>query len=216
MLRSLVLQSDFCLSDGAVSAMYGVATSVNPNLCIFDLTHDIPPFHIWEASYRLLQTVSYWPRETVFVSVVDPGVGSDRKSIVAKTVDNHYIITPDNGTISHMKDVLQEVRLIDEAKNRLPNSGESYTFYGRDRELVNKSEILYGNMVEVSIFFKKEQVFKKQIIFGRSFADAQIGESIAYINSLDNVGLAINQQSMANTYSLGAGADWTVQILPTR
>lgn len=60
MAEALVLQSDFGVSDGAVSAMYGVAHSINPEIRIFDLTHDIPPFHIWEASYRLLQTVPYW------------------------------------------------------------------------------------------------------------------------------------------------------------
>src|SRR5690625_4958483 len=134
MSNNLVLQTDFGISDGAVSAMYGVAISVNPNLRIFDLTHDIPQYNIWEASYRLYQTMIYWPRETVFVSVVDPGVGSERLSIVAKTVDDHYIVTPDNGTLTHIKQNIgiTEVREIDETINRLPRSGESYTFHGRD------------------------------------------------------------------------------------
>ena len=76
----LVFQSDFGLSDGAVAAMYGVALSVDPSLRIYDLTHEIPPFDIFEASYRLLQAVPYWPEGTVFVTVVDPGVGSRRRS----------------------------------------------------------------------------------------------------------------------------------------
>ena len=71
--HALVLQSDFGLDDGAVNAMYGVAYSVDSSIRIFDLTHNIPVFHICEASYRLLQSVSYWPEGTVFVSVVDPG-----------------------------------------------------------------------------------------------------------------------------------------------
>jgi len=61
--KNLVLQTDFGISDGAVSAMYGVAISVNPALRIFDLTHDIPQYNIWEASYRLYQTINYWPRK---------------------------------------------------------------------------------------------------------------------------------------------------------
>ena len=65
--HALVLQSDFGLDDGAVNAMYGVAYSVDSSIRIFDLTHNIPVFHIWEASYRLLQSVSYWPEGTVFV-----------------------------------------------------------------------------------------------------------------------------------------------------
>ena len=98
----LVFQSDFGLVDGAVSAMYGVAYSVMPDLKIHDLTHDITPFDIWEASYRLIQTINYWPEGTVFVSVVDPGVGSDRKSVVVKTNSGRYIVTPDNGTMTHV------------------------------------------------------------------------------------------------------------------
>ena len=133
-MHPLVFQSDFGLVDGAVSTMYGVAYCVEPGLKIHDLTHDITPFDIWEASYRLIQTIRYWPEGTVFVSVVDPGVGSDRKSIVVKTNSGRYIVTPDNGTLTHVIrfDGIASVREIDEKINRLPHSGESYTFHGRD------------------------------------------------------------------------------------
>ena len=133
-MKPLVFQSDFGLVDGAVSAMYGVAYCVSPELKIHDLTHDITPYSIWEASYRLIQTISYWPEDTVFVSVVDPGVGTDRRSVVAKTRSGKYVVTPDNGTLTHILrlDGVTEVRQIDEKVNRLPNSGESYTFHGRD------------------------------------------------------------------------------------
>ena len=130
----LVYQTDFGLVDGAVSAMYGVAYSVDPALRIHDLTHDITPFNIWEGSYRLIQTINYWPENTVFVSVVDPGVGSNRKSVVVKTNSGRYIVTPDNGTLTHVIrfEGIAEAREIDENVNRLPRSGESYTFHGRD------------------------------------------------------------------------------------
>lgn len=133
-MNPLVFQTDFGLVDGAVSAMYGVAYTVDPNLRIHDLTHDITPYNVWEASYRLIQTINYWPQGTVFVSVVDPGVGSDRKSVVAKTSSGHYIVTPDNGTLTHVARVegIEALREIDENVNRLPRSGESYTFHGRD------------------------------------------------------------------------------------
>lgn len=134
MKKPLVLQSDFGNADGAVSAMYGVAYGVDSDIRISDLTHDIPQYDIWEASYRLIQTVNYWPEGTVFVSVVDPGVGSARKSIVAKTINGHYIVTPDNGTLTHIKTMtgIVEAREIDETVNRLAGSAESYTFHGRD------------------------------------------------------------------------------------
>ncbi len=133
-MKPLILQSDFGYADGAVSAMYGVAESVCDGIRVFNLTHDIPQYDIWEASYRLIQTVQYWPAGSVFVSVVDPGVGSARRSVAVRTSSGQYIITPDNGTLTHIKRMcgITEARVIDESINRLPNSGESYTFHGRD------------------------------------------------------------------------------------
>ncbi|MFC5409614.1 S-adenosyl-l-methionine hydroxide adenosyltransferase family protein [Larkinella bovis] len=130
----LVFQSDFGEKDGAVSAMKGVAMGVSTRLQLFDLTHEIPAYNIWEAAYRLLQTVPYYPKGTVFVSVCDPGVGTDRKSVVLLTQSGHYVVTPDNGTLTFIAETLgiQEVREIDEAVNRRRNSNESYTFHGRD------------------------------------------------------------------------------------
>lgn len=130
----VVFQSDFGLKDGAVSAMKGVALDVSPNLKLFDLTHDIPAYNIWEAAYRLHQTVPYYPTGTVFVSVCDPGVGTGRHSVVMLTNSGQYIVTPDNGTLTLVAEHLgiREVRQIDEAINRRKNSGESYTFHGRD------------------------------------------------------------------------------------
>jgi len=132
--KALVFQSDFGLKDGAVSAMKGVAYGVSPSLAMFDLTHEIPAYNIWEAAYRLHQTAAYWPKGTVFVSVVDPGVGSERKSVVLKTKSGHFFVTPDNGTLTLVAEYLgiDELRQIDERVNRLKNSEQSYTFHGRD------------------------------------------------------------------------------------
>lgn len=134
MSDALVFQSDFGLVDGAVSAMYGVALEVDKDLRIFNLTHEITPYNIWEASYRLYQSVEYWPKGTVFVSVVDPGVGSSRKSVVAKTSQGQLIVTPDNGTLTHIhKNIgIVSIREIDESRHRRQNTEYSYTFHGRD------------------------------------------------------------------------------------
>jgi len=132
--KIVVFQSDFGLKDGAVAAMKGVAMDVSPELKLFDLTHEIPAYNIWEAAYRLEQTVSYWPAGTVFVSVVDPGVGTDRKSVVLKTKSGHFIVTPDNGTLTLIAESLgiETIRQINEAVNRRKGSEKSYTFHGRD------------------------------------------------------------------------------------
>ena len=132
--NALVLQTDFGTSDGAVSAMHGVAYGVDPNLTVADLTHNIPDYDIWVGGYRLFQTANYWPQGTVFVSVIDPGVGTTRKSVVLKTREGRYFVGPDNGqfTLIAERDGVAELREIDEKVNRRAGSGESYTFHGRD------------------------------------------------------------------------------------
>ena len=130
----LVFQSDFGTKDAAVASMKGVAVGVSRDLDIYDLTHEVPAFNIWEASLRLAQAAEYWPSGTVFVSVVDPGVGTARKSVVLKTKSGHFFVSPDNGSLTAVAELLgiEAVREIDEAVNRLANSEQSYTFHGRD------------------------------------------------------------------------------------
>ena len=134
MKKLLVLQSDFGLVDGAVAAMIGVANEIDSSLKIDNLTHDITPYNVWEASYRLYQTCSYWPEGTVFVSVVDPGVGSARKSVVAKLATGQYVVTPDNGTLTHLNKYIgvKDIREIDERVHRRKGSVNPHNFQGRD------------------------------------------------------------------------------------
>lgn len=130
--RTLVLQSDFGTRDGAVASMKGVATGVDPELRIVDLTHQIEPYDIWEGAYRLRQVIAFWPESTVFVSIVDPGVGTARRGVVARTKRGQLIVTPDNGTLTLIADEVVEVREIDVATQRIPGSERSHTFHGRD------------------------------------------------------------------------------------
>lgn len=132
----LVFQTDFTYAEGAVSSMYGVVKTVDRELEIFDGTHMLPQYDTWSASYRLYQSLQFWPEGTIYVSVVDPGVGTPRKACVAKTVDGYYIVTPDNGSLTHVKNLIgiEAVREIDETKNRLRGKGTEGVaiFHGRD------------------------------------------------------------------------------------
>ena len=101
-LKLMVFQTDFGYKDSTVAAMYGVVKRVNRSLEIIDSTHELPQFDVWSASYRLWQAMRFWPAGTVFVSVVDPGVGTDRRACVALTEDGYYVVTPDNGTLTHV------------------------------------------------------------------------------------------------------------------
>ena len=130
----LVFQTDFTYKEGAVSAMYGVVKTVDRELEIFDGTHELPQYDVWSASYRLLQCLPFWPKGTIYVSVVDPGVGTSRRACVAKTENGYYVVTPDNGTLTHVKNEfgIVEVREIDENINRLRSTRGVSVFHGRD------------------------------------------------------------------------------------
>lgn len=273
--KCVVFLSDFGMVDGAVSAMHAVADSVDESLRLEDLTHEIPQFNIWEASYRLIQALTYWKEGTVFVCVVDPGVGSNRKSVVALTKSGHYIVTPDNGTLTHVaKNIgIVEVREIEEAYNRLKNSHSSYTFHGRDvyaytaarlaasvisfeevgkimsdeivkldiqpptiegseivanvdildvrygslwtnapKTLLDQLDIEYGDSVDVKISYKNCIVFGYRLKFCKNFTEVEKGEPLMYINSLLNVGIAINQGDFASQYHIKTGEGWRIKI----
>ena len=114
--------------------MHGVCKQVDPELEICDATHNLPQYNTTAAGYSLQYMLPYWPKGTVFVSVVDPGVGTDRKACVAKTSNGYYIVTPDNGALTYIKEMygIEEVREIDEKVNRYPGSEGVEVFHGRD------------------------------------------------------------------------------------
>jgi hypothetical protein len=132
----LVFQTDFTYKESAVSAMYGVVKSVDRELEIIDGTHEIPQYDIWSASYRLYQSMRFWPKGTIFVSVVDPGVGTARRACVALTADEYIVVTPDNGTLTHLVHTvgITDIREIDQTINRLRGKGTEgvSVFHGRD------------------------------------------------------------------------------------
>lgn len=130
----IVWQTDFGLKWGAVAAMRGVCKQVDPTLECVDITHEIEQYNILAASREIMYVEPFWPKGTVFVSVVDPGVGTDRRACVAKLKDGNYIVTPDNGTLTHLfyQVGIDEVREIDESVNRYPGTEDVSVFHGRD------------------------------------------------------------------------------------
>jgi S-adenosylmethionine hydrolase len=271
----IVLETDFGLQDGAVSSMKGVIYQVDPNLGIFDLTHEIDPQNIWEGAYRLVQTARYWPAGTVFVIVVDPGVGTERKSLVAKTKTGQYFVTPDNGTLTLIAETagIDQVRVIDEKINRLPGSERSYTFHGRDvyaytgarlaagkinfsgvgpllkgdivklplhaatlqgKNIVGSIPVLdirYGNVwtnipgklldahrftlgkkYRVKISHNNKLIFDNELPYLNTFGGVRVGGELLYINSLDNLSLAINQGNFARRYHIVPDQNWHIEI----
>ena len=167
-MKNLVLQTDFGTGSLSLSAMHGVCAVVDKNLRVDDGNNDVRPFDVLNASDSLTYLMPYWPEETVFVSVVDPGVGTARRSCVAKTKTNQYVVTPDNGTLTYIDELfgIQEIRQIDESINRLPGSEDVHIFHGRDVYAYCAARLAAGVITyeEVGPTYPTEEIVKAYYI----------------------------------------------------
>lgn len=274
---TVVFLSDFGLKDGAVSAMKGVAHSVDPSLRLFDVTHEVPPFNVWEGAFRLAQAAPYWPSNTVFVCIVDPGVGTDRLPVVHRTRTGHVFVGPDNGLFTLVDDALGQgpSHVIDIPRHRLPGSDASHTFHGRDlfahvgariasgqlagsevgpllrREPVRIAyprarwsrgmlsggipvlDVQYGNVwsnigpdvmeesglklgdtVEVTFLKEGRKVARLSAPFVRTFGDVPRGRPLVFLNSLQQLAVALNTDDLARRHRVGSGPEWSIQFRP--
>lgn len=121
--------TDFGLKDSFVGVMKGVLAVRARKARAIDLTHDLPPQDVSCAALTLMTAVPYFPRSSLFVSVVDPGVGSKRRILWART-KSHSFLAPDNGLLSWIPEPVLEFRSVENRSLFLPNV--SGTFHGRD------------------------------------------------------------------------------------
>jgi len=130
---TIVFMTDFGVLDDSVAICHGVMYSVMPSVRVVDLTHDVTPFSILDGARFLEGATPYFPAGTVFVVVIDPGVGSARKAIVARSKRGQYFVLPDNGllTLVEQRDGIEVVREITNT-DWMIGTKLSSTFHGRD------------------------------------------------------------------------------------
>ena len=128
----IAIQTDFGVGGG--STVHGTCLMVDPELEVYEISHSIERFNIRAAARSLYNIVPFWPEGTVFVSVIDPGVGTSRRASVALLNNGSYVVTPDNGSLSLLLDSpgVKAVRTIDETVNRLKGTEKVSIFHGRD------------------------------------------------------------------------------------
>lgn len=274
MKPSIVFFTDFGLDSGFVSSMHGVCKQVDPTLELSDGSHLIKPFNVRHASSVLSYTVPYWPEGTVFVCVVDPGVGTQRKASVAKLKNGSYIVTPDNGTLTLVDEFagISEIREIDQEVHRFPSLEEVDVFHGRDvfaytaaklasakisyedvgtqypveaivRYPVHPSCVTVGRATgfieEFDPFgtaqtnirnedfkvarFERGQLlrvtiegpglaFDEHVLYGKTFGDVEVGQSVLFNDLAFHVALGINQGSFQQKYRLREDTTYSIEI----
>jgi S-adenosylmethionine hydrolase len=127
----ITLTTDFGYKDPFAGIMKGVIFSINPAVQIVDITHDIRPQNVLEAAFVIEMSHRSFPRNTIHVVVVDPGVGSVRRALVIAT-DNHYFVGPDNGVFSRIYKMSESLQVVNVTAEHYFLPRRSSTFHGRD------------------------------------------------------------------------------------
>jgi S-adenosylmethionine hydrolase len=128
----VALLTDFGYRDHYVGVMKGVIASICPHTVTIDITHGIPPQQVVAGALALRESISFFPRRTIFLAVVDPGVGTDRKAIAVKTASGSYLVGPDNGLLSLAAEQAAIKKIVELSSPRFRLPRVSASFHGRD------------------------------------------------------------------------------------
>jgi len=191
--KIIALLTDFGNKDGFVGSLKAVILSINPNIEIVDISHEVESFSILEASIILNATYKYFPKGTIFLSVVDPGVGTEREAIIVKT-ENYIFVSPNNGilTLPLKNEKIKEIVKIENKKYILKS--DTNTFHGRDifapvsayisRGIALKNfgkKLKKDNLVIIKDIYPEE---KEDRIIGKVIKFDKFGNAITNIDKL--------------------------------
>jgi len=207
--RTIALLTDFSWHNWYLGVMKGVILGINPMVNIVDLCHDVSSQDVREGSFILGNSFSYFPEGTIFLAVVDPGVGGKRKNLVAVT-DKYYFVAPDNGILSCIfeKGIVRKVYQVKPGEYTLELRGS--TFYGRDVFApiaahlslgVNPSRIGEETNAVLTVPALKPVVSEQGEISGRA----------VYVDTFGNIITNISEEFIQEEF--GEGLDWsTVKV----
>ena len=128
----IALLTDFGIQDHYVGAMKGVVLGICPEVTLVDLSHGISPHNVRSGALELAAAYRYFPAGTIFLAVVDPGVGSERRAMAAEA-GGFQFLAPDNGILTHVFQQTPPERVVEVTEQRYARSTVSHTFEGRDR-----------------------------------------------------------------------------------
>jgi len=172
-----------------VAAMKAVILKINPLVKIIDISHNISPYSIIEASYILKTTYKHFPKGSIFITVVDPGVGGSREILVLKTNSNYIFIGPNNGIFSNVFDISEISECISIQNEEYFNQPISTTFHGRDiMAPVGAYITTYQNfpLSDLGPIFNFKNIIRTIIINEIDLENKSILGSIQYIDSFGN------------------------------
>ncbi len=211
----IVLLTDFGLADGYPGVMKGVIHSFCPNAPIIDLSHGVPAHHLRAAAFLLSKNCRYFPQGSIFVVVVDPGVGSDRKILYLEWKDWRFL-APDNGVLSPLllePEFAHELREVTQSDLFLVKRGN--TFDGRDRFAPVAAQLARGfHPCDLGPELSGPVIIKDLLTKAR-FRGNSITGQVAYVDSFGNLITTIEESDVARLKSSsGVGVRIVGQRIP--
>jgi S-adenosyl-L-methionine hydrolase (adenosine-forming) len=182
--RFIALLTDFGDRDFFVPSLKAVIARINPEARTVDITHEVPSFDIRAASFILSSCYAHFPKGTVFLAVVDPGVGSGRAILLAETGD-YFFIAPDNGLLTLPLDSEEIISLRKVTRSRFWLTEQPTTFEGRDRMAPVAAWLTLG--VSPGEFGPKVRSYKRLKIRRPSRAGREIAGAIIYQDKFGNL-----------------------------
>lgn len=202
-MKNIALLTDFGTKDYFVGAMKGVILSINENAHIIDITHEIPNQDISAAGFNLNACYKNFPKKTIFVAVVDPGVGSERRAILVGTKD-YYFIAPDNGLLSFAFQSEKEVKVYELTNEEFFHKPISRTFHGRDIFSPVAAHLSKGiKPMEFGREIKDYKNFK--IKRPKKNENGEIQAEIIHIDHFGNIILNISKSDLPKTFTVKLG-----------
>lgn len=176
--------TDFGEDDFFVASLKGVILRINPSVWIIDITHRIPSFDIQTTSFMLLASYKYFPSQTIFLVIIDPGVGSERNILLARTKE-YYFIAPNNGVLSLVleEEEIEDLREVTNEKYFLPDL--SHTFEGRDKMAPAAAWVSKG--ISCSEFGPAKASFERLNVEKPRFKGSEIIGHVLYQDKFGNL-----------------------------
>jgi len=197
----VALLTDFGLRDHYVGTMKGVALSICPDVALVDITHDIPPQDVQAAALELAACWRYFPPGTVFLVVVDPGVGSARRAIAAEAGEFRFV-APDNGVLSLVFDETAPRRAVELTERRYARATLSRTFEGRDRFAPAAAWLAKG--VELSALGRRAGELERLQIPGATLGIDGLTGEVLRVDRFGNLITNIDRKTFEHFASAGA------------
>jgi len=200
-LQMITLTSDFGLRDSYVAQMKGTILSINPKATIVDITHEVEKFNIRMGAFMLSSAAPFFPKYTVHLAVIDPGVGTERRAIVIQTKQT-FFVGPDNGVLmlAAKNQGIEHIYQLANSNFRLPKVFN--TFHGRDI-FAPVAAYLDSGIVPSEFGLEITEVVEPQFVSVNSKYDLLTGE-ILHIDSFGNLitNITLQEASFANTVNV--------------